>query len=438
MQVIDVVRQGREKFSYPDFHNLKSRQTYMSWCHAGIEVYLLLSMNNFAGLITTDGDSDLDNANYLDYNTKLGKIGYILNSLESHLQPRPVNILRSHNNIAYVKRNSAIKGDCSMFPGMGSQINLHDGDEFAAQRFPSVKLSALREAVKGANILSSTPKGKLNPFYNIYLLTTTEKEKSSFNLNSWHWKEKMLPVVWDKYWADALKRYNGDLAMLAQELELSFEGIAEVGRVFTNFVASKHVFQVEPFPLGITCAGWDFGFGAPTVCILGTIKDNDIIILDCYYASGKHPREVAFEVKKMFEKWGLSTLNVTSIGDPSGESKSRETGESSIGLYANEGIYIQQGENRILEGIQTINGHFYLDRLKINKTCTVLIDALNQAVFPTTQDNQIKKEEYQIGHPYKDVLDAFRYLVMYMVPKMLVINQPAMVKGFGTGNIGKR
>ena len=104
--------------------------------------------------------------------------------------------------------NSVIKGDCSMYPGMGGQINLHDGDEWAAQRFQNIKLAAMREAIKGANVLNSTPKGKLNTFYDIWLITKTTPEKSSFRLNTWHWKEKIDKKDWDKFWADRKQTFG--------------------------------------------------------------------------------------------------------------------------------------------------------------------------------------------------------------------------------------
>ncbi len=420
LEVLDVIRKGRGEFRFPDFHNLKSRQTYQSWTMAAIETYAYLFIPNFACLITTDGDSDLDNANHMDYNTKLGKIGYITYNLDPHLKPKQSDILRSHNLISYTVMNSVIKGDCSMYPGMGGQINLHDGDEWAAQRFQNIKLAAMREAIKGANVLNSTPKGKLNTFYDIWLITKTTPEKSSFRLNTWHWKEKIDPKDWAKFWADALRRYQGDLGQINQELELSFEGISVKGRVFTSFIASKHVVDLAPKDINnhsIFAAAWDYGVGAPTVYGIGCIRGKDIIMLDAYHESGSTPKKMADKFKADCQKWGVPFHAVKCVGDPSGNSQPRESQDydSSVKLFRDQGIYIQDGNPRKLEGIQAINGEFYLGNLYVNKRCGFLIDALNEAVFPVNQDGDITKDEYKCPHPLIDYLDMFKYFVRYMV-----------------------
>jgi len=420
LKVIDVIIKGRKVFRFPDFHNLKSRQTYQSWTMAAIETWCYLCLDNFAALITTDGDSDLDNANYYDYNTKLGKIGYITINLPLHLRPAEKDLLRSHNSITYPMRNASIKGDSSMFPGMGPQLDLHDGDEFAAQRFPNVKLASMREGIKGANVLNSTPKGKLNPFYDIWKMRQDEPDNSSFNLETWHWKEKMNANEWDKFMKDALARYGGDKAMMGQELELSFDGIATKGRVFTSFVSSRDVVDIKPgsFKLGISCDAWDFGVGAPTVVVLFTLRDKDIIALDGRHQSGTSPQQFAVEYKKMCAEWGIPFHVIKHIGDPSGASNPRESADydSSFELFRKEGIYIIGGNPRKLEGIQVINGEFYSERLKVNKRLSYLIDGLNTAVFPTDkQSGDVTKEEYKAEHPLIDYLDTFKYGVRYMV-----------------------
>lgn len=138
------------------------------------------------------------------------------------------------------------------------------------------------------------------------------------------------------------------------------------------------------------------------------------------------------KVKDMLKKWGVAISSAVFIADPSGQSKPREgTGSSSFDLYKAEGLYMLPANNRILEGIQTINSLFYLDKLQINDTCSGLIDALLQAVFPTDENGDVKKEEYKVIHPYIDMLDALRYGCMCLAPRLEAPVNPQIFNGLG-------
>ena len=419
LAIIDVIKKGRKSFILPDFHIFKSRQTYVSHTIlAGISVYCLLFIENSAGLVTSDKAEKLDNSNHSDFNTALGKISFAIDNLPSFLKPPLKTVIRNDKNINYIPMNSSVKGDCGIAPGMGLQLSYVFNDEHAGQEFSFTKQSTIIEACKGAQICASTPKGKNNVFYNIWEFGKSNPDKTSFQFWEFDWKEKMLPVEHDKYYEEAVRRYKGDMAMLSQELDRSWSGISAKGRVFTSFISSKHIVNIKPLDikLGITCCGWDFGVGAPTVFIIATVIKDEIFIIDTYHESGTSPHRVAIEFKKKCQEWGVPYHLVKNIGDPSGSSKPRESADydSSFELFRHEGIYIEKGNNRIMEGIQTINGQFYLDKLKINKRCNILIDALNEAVYPSNDSGDVTKEAYVCEHPLIDHLDAFKYIVRYM------------------------
>ena len=419
--IVAVIREGRDNFPSPNFHLLKSRQTYISFTISAIMTWGVLFHKNFSALITSDKQPKLDNANHSDTNTAMGKIGFMIDQLPDFMRPDQKDFIRSENNLVFIPQQSSIKADSGLNPGRGLQLSMHFGDEFAGQEFANVKLSALREAIKGPNVLASTPKGKANPFYDIWLRGHDSAAATSFRFEQYHWKEKIESTKWDAYWSAAVKRYD-NAAELEQELNLSFDGIVATGRVFTAFVQSKHCISMDPRPLGITCDGWDFGFGAPNVNILGTLVNDEIHILDCLFESGTSPKEFAVKVRAMDGHWGIIDPDkVGHVADPSGVSKPREgSNMSSFDLFAQEGYGGMIGaNNRILEGIQTINDKFHKDKLFINSKCSELIDALNQAQFPTDRNGNVSKEEYEIGHPYHDLLDALRYLVVYMSANMI-------------------
>jgi hypothetical protein len=430
-EIIAVVKQGRDVFEHPDFHLLKSRQTGATWTISAILSYCFLFIPNFSAMLTSQQDNKLDSANYTDTDSFMGKVNYIVDNLPKHLRPNDSLILRSKNNYFFTIQNTSIKADCGVSPARGQAISMHAGDEFAEQEFTDMKLASLNEAIKGPNVLFSTPNGRQGEFYNIWLNGHDAPDKTSFNFWQVHWKEKMSSSKWEAFYSAALKKYGGLTGTLRRNLELSWDSLDTNNKVFSSFVESRDVVTVEPGKaLGITCSGWDFGFGAPTVNLLVTMENTSFILLDCIYASGMSPTEFAIKAKQMYAKWNLSSDFIRHIGDISGKSKPREgTGQSSFELFHAEGISINGGTQRILEGIQVINGEFYKANLKINSHCQVVIDALNMAKFPTTQAGEVAKEEYSAPHPYRDILDALRYVIMYMTGRVTLFNEPDTVPG---------
>ena len=353
-----------------------------------------------------------------------------MENLPDYLQPAQSDILRSNKNYQFLLRNSSIKADSGISPARSMQVSMHCGDEFAEQEFSDLKLASLREAVKGPNILFSTPSGRQGQFFNIWLNGHDKPLETSFNFLTVHWKEKIPKDKWDEFYNSKIKEYNGSESMLRRNLELSWDSLDNNNKVFSSFTESRDVVDIPKFALGITIAGWDFGFGAPTVCVLITIRGDEMLVLDVIYASGLSPHEFSTKVMDACVVLGLGVGTITHIGDSSGASKPREgTGESSFDLFRKAGIIIQGGTHRILEGIQTINGEFYKGKLKINKKLQIVIDALNMAKFPVKEGGDIRREEYECPHPYIDILDAMRYAIVYIVGRLSMMFEPDTVPG---------
>jgi hypothetical protein len=99
-------------------------------------------------------------------------------------------------------------------------------------------------------------------------------------------------------------------------------------------------------------------------------------------------------------------------------------------LFAQQDIHIVPAPNRVLEGIQTINGEFYKDRLFIMDNNEELIEAIRQAVYPTDNNGRPKEDKYELPRPLIDLVDAFRYGVAYGI----TWGTPAQKAIIGLGN----
>lgn len=422
LDVIDVVRQGRKNINKPDFHILKSRQTGLTWTVAAIITYCFLFIPDFSAILTSQSDNKLDNSNYEDPNTFLGKINYMVAHLPLYLQPNKADILRSNKVYQFTAQRSSIKADSGISPARSTQVSLHAGDETAEQEFFNMKLSALREAVKGPNILFSTPNGMDNSFYTIYKHGLLDPDTSSFNFLTAHWKEKMNPEEWEAFRARKIKEYNGDMAMFNRNLELSFEGLMVGERVFNMFQDNHIIHEDDKLTKEIQAGNiliiLDFGYYAPGLIISKTPTRS--IIVSCILGLGKHPNEHSAMLKQEFKRLNLDITKARVYGDPSGVSKPREgTGFSSFELYGsglsmnpNQRITIFPAVNKVIEGIQSVNGELFNNKLFVLDTCIQVIQGLKQAVYPTDETGHPIADKYILDHPFVDIVDTVRYGVM--------------------------
>ena len=409
---IHVKRIAKRQIKHPDIADEKSRQMYITNSVMGYVAWCILFVDYFRGLVTHEKEDKLDSKT--DFNTPFGMIDFGIEHNPPFLKPDKNDIIRSHMAIGLKSRNSLVTGDAGLRPGAGGGYDLIYNTEFAHQSFTNSKLAAEREACKGVNILDSTPNGENNEHAVVCEFAEKNPDLTSFEYIPLLWKLRRL----DPWYEIKKKDYNGDDVMIAQELDMSRKRSLK-GRVFTHFIQSQHVVSIKPgsIKLGITVCTWDFGVGAPTVCILNTIIDKKIVTLDSRFKSGSTPREMVMEFNAMCKAWNIPPGVIRHVGDPSGESKPRESADydSSFELFRKEGVYINKGNNRIMEGIQTMNGEFFNGNLLINDLNTVLIDAFNKAVYPTDDNGDIKREVYTCAHPMIDLLDAEKYGVRYMV-----------------------
>jgi hypothetical protein len=296
------------------------------------------------------------------------------------------------------------------------------------------------------NILDSTPNGKHNAHALTCEFAEKHPDKSSFLYVPIHWSKRRLPE-----WYDIKKRdYNGDEAQIAQELDMSREGSVQ-GRAFKLFKPT-HVIDIDPikFKPAFSVNGFDFGWVHYTSCIFIAPWVNDTWVVYDEYMDNEKPVHVhANKCQDVIRRWG--SQRVYWVADPSGVSKSREVGKSFYELYQSAEVPIEDrlrfeaGDNAVTEGINAVNTMFWKDKLLISRKCVNLIDALNEAVYPTNKNGEPTGDKYKEDW-YTDILDALRYGVSRLAKYQSVVATrqqkltygPRVNMGLGLGNYGGR
>ena len=443
LQLIHERVMAKRRIDKPDICDEKSRQMYVTNSVMAYCTWAILFLDYFRGLITHEKESKMDSKT--DFNTPFGMIDFMLEHNPDFLKPKPTDLMRSHMNIGLKSRNSLIIGDAGVRPGAGGGFDLIYNTEFAHQTNTHQKLAAEREACKGVNILDSTPNGKHNAHAVTCEFAEKHPKESSFLYVPIHWSKRRIPE-----WYDIKKRdYNGDEAQIAQELDMSREG-SVTGRAFKLFKPNHIVDVPIDFKPAFAIAGFDFGWVHDTACVLIVPWANDTWVIIDEYADHEKPVHVhAEKVHEKLRRWGLT--KVYWIADPSGESRSREVGKSFYEIYNSESVPIEnrikfeQGDNAVTEGIANINTMFWKDKLLVNKKCVTLIDALNEAKYPTNKNGEPTGDKYEEAW-YTDILDALRYGVSRIAKYQKVAEgrqfktvypQPRP-RGLGMGSYGRR
>lgn len=433
---------ARRQIEKPDIADEKSRQMYLTNGVSGLTGYLLQFYPNFRGLFTHEKEEKMDKLG--DFNTPFGMIDFGLEHQPNFLKTDKSDLIRSHMRIGLKSIKTLLIGDAGVRPGAGGGFDLIYNTEFAHQSNTNQKLAAEREACKGVNILDSTPNGKYNAHAITCEFAEKHPDKSSFLYVPIHWSKRRI-----KDWYDIKKLdYNGDDAQIAQELDMSREG-SVLGRAFKLFKPSDRIdVDFLKFKPALSINGFDFGWVHYTAAVFIAPWVNDTWIVYDEYMDNEKPIHVhAGKCMDIIRRWGVT--NARWIADPSGTSRSREQGKSFYELYQSNEISIENrlqfepGDNAVTEGISAINTMFWKDKLFISNKCVNLIDALNEAVYPTNKNNEPTSDKYKEDW-YTDILDALRYAVSRLTKYTAIAARgqdrprPLIHKGLGVGNLGRR
>jgi hypothetical protein len=139
----------------------KRRQLYITTATLAWLLWHFIFDDNFKAVISTEKLGKADNPS--DDNTQLGRFRNMLNSLPEWLRPQ---IEDKTGYLSYKGNTIGVEG--GDHPGRAGQTSFIWADEFAFQPRSAVRYTSMLESCKGMILLTSTPNGKHNKFYELY------------------------------------------------------------------------------------------------------------------------------------------------------------------------------------------------------------------------------------------------------------------------------
>lgn len=211
-------------------------------------------------------------------------------------------------------------------------------------------------------------------------------------------------------WAKELQRSYPSLDTWNQEMELDFTK-ATGRRVYTTFESNLHVKPLEAIPYRTIWRGWDFGFRNPACVWCQITPEGRLHILRELLGKEIVINEFASEVKRLSRKW-FPGYSFQDAGDPSVTSRGDKSLRTTASILRAPPfkVRIQSKKVGIDSGIRTIRNLLLSDiegqvRLKVDKSCTILIDGFLGGYTRNDYDEPVKD-----GY-FEHVFDALRYLV---------------------------
>jgi hypothetical protein len=387
----------------------KSRQVYATQTMSAVlGVWAFLFRDNWRLGITSKLQDDVDmtgNPNSL-FMILRGMIG----RLPSWLQPAQDQLIDNYMLLSYKLKNSSIIGSASDECFRNSQLTCAWMDEFAYQPHSYTRYKASREARKKFSVYTSTPKGKHNKFAE---LRFGKSPKVHVKTLGW-WLRRSKDWYKDKCDND----YSGDDEGRATELDISYEGSLK-GRVFKYFSPVEHVRIFSPnelIPVLQRCfirVGIDFGLAHASVFIwIAKTPENQFIVFDELAASEGTVDMLSEEYRRINATWGLTSRGLINYADPAGHQRhlaKNAAAEVSVwDIFTANHIPLNEAQNDVEAGIVVMNSLFARGKVLISAKCTLLIDALNEAVYNTNKNGEVIGTKYKESE-FSDMLDGFRY-----------------------------
>ena len=202
-----------------------------------------------------------------------------------------------------------------------------------------------------------------------------------------------------------------------------FEGI-----VYSEFIEAQHkIGYFEPNEGDQIVVSLDYGFRNPTaVLFASTDYDGITRIYDEYYEAGKYISEISNELKSRpyFPK-------AIKIADPSINKVERD-GSNVQAEFMQNGIFFDDADNDVRQGINRVNEMFKQGRLFISAKCVNLIREIGNYKWKELKPGEIKNEYEEPIKKNDHACDALRYLVNYIYKPKLeeirVVARPSMLK----------
>lgn len=169
---------------------------------------------------------------------------------------------------------------------------------------------------------------------------------------------------------------------------------------------------VDPFPIPdnwLRIFGFDKGWTDETCLCCGALDTAKGIcyIYDEYYVSQK---PMTYHARHIREKVMGLKMYKPIVADPSVRNKNERDGVSYRDYFYNiSGIWLEEGNNAIFDGIERVRDFMYQGKLKIFTNCVNLKHEAQNYLWKTDKDG-ISKD--QPTEKENHLMDAMRYMVM--------------------------
>ena len=169
---------------------------------------------------------------------------------------------------------------------------------------------------------------------------------------------------------------------------------------------------VDPFPIPngwLRIFGFDKGWSDETCLCCGALdlKKGICYVYDEYY---EREKPITYHARRIKEKvFGLPMYR-NIIADPSVSHRNDRDGVSYKDVFRNaSGLYLEEGNNSIIDGIERVRDFMYTGKLKVFVSCVNLKDEAQKYTWKKDKDG-LNRDEPIDRHNH--LMDAMRYMVM--------------------------
>ena len=169
---------------------------------------------------------------------------------------------------------------------------------------------------------------------------------------------------------------------------------------------------VDPFPIPddwLRIFGFDKGWTDETCLCCGAIdsKNGICYLYDEYYVAEK---PVTYHARRIKEKVMGCRMYKNIIADPSVRNRNDRDGVSYRDYFYNvSGLWLEEGNNSIFDGIERVRDFMYQGKLKVFSSCVNLNQEAQKYLWKKDKDGISKDEPTE---KQNHLMDAMRYLVM--------------------------
>lgn len=297
-------------------------------------------------------------------------------------------------------------------------------DEAAECKLEALWGEILRPALadqQGGALFIGTPKGKNNPFYDLYAFANDVANKD--------WKAFQYTTLDGGFvTAQEIEAAKQDMSerQFKQEFLATFETYEN--RVAWAFARETHVVNQPPdLPTSIIHVGMDFNIN-PAVATVSIQSDKDtLVVIDEIQMYGSNTDEMSGEILRRYPN-----SKVFVYPDPSGSRRQTSSGgQSDHTILQNAGFIVKapRKHDPVRDRINATNARFKSADGKINlyitKTAKYTIECLEKHQFK--EGTMVPDKDSGYDHMF----DALSYCVAFMYPIRKTVTQPQTLARWG-------